>query len=262
MKGVILAAGVSSRLRPLTDHIPKCLLEPGGRPILGMALESLIANGIGDVVLVTGYREDRIRAYVHDAYPALDVKFVTNTRFEDTNNSYSLWLTERAVGDEGVVLLDSDIVFDRRIISLLARSGHDNALALSRGTTLGEEEIKVQVSPDGWVSRIGKDVPPGDAAGESIGIEFLSPGFLRSLYRILGRMITKEKDVNSFYEAAFQEAINAGSRMAAVDVGDLQSIEIDTAEDLEAARGVTAALHGEARRRGHITPGEGTPPSA
>ena len=165
MKGVILAAGVSSRLRPLTDLVPKCLLELGGRSILGMTLANLVANGISDIVIVTGYREDQIRGFVRDTFPGLNVGFVRNDRFETTNNSYSLWLTERAVGGEGIVLLDSDIVFDRRIIGLLAGAGHDNCLAMKREKTLGDEEIKVQVGPGGAIQRIGKDVPTGAIDG-------------------------------------------------------------------------------------------------
>ena len=247
MKGVILAAGVSSRLRPLTDLVPKCLLELGGRTILGMTLENLAANGIGDIVIVTGYREDQIRGFVRNSFPALDVEFVRNDRFESTNNSYSLWLTERAVGGEDVVLLDSDIVFDRRIIGLLAGTGHDNCLAMAVGKTLGDEEIKVQVAPGGTIRRIGKDVPPRDAAGESIGIEKMSGEFLGVLYGILERMMTGERNVNLFYEAAFQEAIAGGAVMMAVDVGELHCIEIDTAEDLHAARAVSALLYGAPR---------------
>jgi choline kinase len=247
MKGVILAAGVSSRLRPLTDLVPKCLLELGGRTILGMTLENFIANGIGDIVIVTGYRDDQIRRFVRTSFPALDVEFVRNDRFETTNNSYSLWLTERVVRGEGVVLMDSDIVFDRRIIGLLAGTGHENCLAMTLRKTLGDEEIKVQVAPGGEICRIGKDVPLRDAAGESIGIEKMSGEFLGALYRILERMITGEHNVNLFYEAAFQEAIVEGAVMMAVDVGELQCIEIDTAEDLNAARSMSALLHGVSR---------------
>jgi choline kinase len=250
MKGVILAAGVSSRLRPLTAFVPKCLLEPGGKSILGMTLENLVANGIGDIVIVTGYREDQIRRFVRDTFPALDVEFVTNDRFETTNNSYSLWLTERAVGGEGIVLLDSDIVFDRRIIGLLTRTGHDNCLAMTSGKKLGDEEIKVQVASGGAIRRIGKDIPPQEAAGESIGIEKMGPEFLVSLYRILERMITQEQNVSLFYEAAFQEAIAGGEVMMAVDVEGLPCIEIDTAEDLHAARALSARLQYERRGSG------------
>jgi choline kinase len=247
MKGVILAAGVSSRLRPLTDLVPKCLLEIGGKSILGMTLENLAANGIRDIVIVTGYRESQIRGFVREMFPSLNVGFVRNDRFETTNNSYSLWLTERAVGGEGIVLLDSDIVFDRRIIGLLASAGHDNCLAMTCGKALGDEEIKVRVGPGGAIQRIGKDIPPRDAAGESIGIEKMSREFLGSIYGILERMITRERNVNLFYEAAFQEAIADGEVMMAVDVGGLHCVEIDTAEDLQSARALSALLRDASR---------------
>jgi len=241
MKALILAAGVSSRLRPLTASVPKCLLDIGGGTILGLTIENLIANGIGDIVIVTGYRGDQVRSYVSDSFPALDVRFVANERFDTTNNSYSLSLAEPAVAGEEVVLLDSDIVFDSRIIGLLLRSGRDSCLAMSRHGVLGDEEIKVALSPGGAVVRIGKDVPPGEAAGESIGIEKMSREFLSTVYRMLRRLFRDGKNMNLFYEEAFQEAIRAGSMMYAVDVGTLGCIEVDTAADLEAARAARAA---------------------
>jgi choline kinase len=242
MKALILAAGVSSRLRPLTESVPKCLLEIGGGTILGLTIENLIANGIGDIVIVTGYRGDQIRSYVRESFPALDVEFVANERFATTNNSFSLFLTERAASGGDVMLLDSDIVFDSRIVGLLLSSPSRTCLALSRKGVLGDEEIKVEVGPGGNVIRIGKDVPAGDAAGESIGIERLSRTFMASVYRILKRLFRDGKNADLFYEAAFQEAIHAGALMHAVDVGTLECIEVDTAEDLEAARAAHAAV--------------------
>ena len=248
MKGVILAAGVASRLRPLTDLVPKCLLEMGGGTILGLTLENLIANGIADIIIVTGYREAMIREYVRDSFPALDVEFITNDRFAATNNLASLYLTEGSVGDEDMILLDSDIVFDRRIIGLLTGPARGNCLAMKTGTVLGPEEIKVETGPGNTVRRIGKEVPPPCAAGESIGIEKLSGEFLEDLYPLLGSMMQKEQGENLFYEAAFQRAITLGSVMTAVDVGALQCIEIDTPEDLESARAAYALAQGASRR--------------
>ena len=60
MKAIILAAGMASRLRPLTDHKPKCLLEIGKQCLLGRAIEGLIFNGIREVVIVTGYLQEQI----------------------------------------------------------------------------------------------------------------------------------------------------------------------------------------------------------
>ena len=245
MKGVILAAGVASRLRPLTDSRPKCLLDVGGKTILALTLENLMAAGIRDIVMVTGYREDQIRRFVAEQFPSLDVAFVTNEQYATTNNSYSLWLSRPAVGGDGIMLLDSDIVFDRRILGLLLDAREPDCLAMVSGKSLGDEEIKMKLGPGGRVLRIGKDVRPAEAAGESIGIEKMSAPFMERLYTILDRTIVDRKTVHLFYEAAFQEAIDAGAVMTAIDVGTLPCIEIDTPDDLESARdtGAFAGVH-------------------
>ncbi|HTS00864.1 MAG TPA: phosphocholine cytidylyltransferase family protein [Bacteroidota bacterium] len=240
MKGVILAAGVASRLRPLTDSRPKCLLEIGGKTILGLTLENLAAERITDIVIVTGYREDQIRRFVGEQFPALNVAFVTNERYETTNNSYSLWLTRDAVAGDGIVLLDSDIVFDRRILHLLIDAPAEDCLAMVGGTPLADEEIKLKLGPGHSVLRIGKDVPPAEAAGESIGIEKMSAAFMAQLYAALDRLIVDRKTVTLFYEAAFQDVIEGGRAMTAIDVGTTPCIEIDTPDDLAVARTIGA----------------------
>ena len=69
MKAVILAAGIASRLRPLTDHKPKCLLEIGNKCLLERAIDGLLANGLNDIVIVTGYLQEQITTFVSGRYP-------------------------------------------------------------------------------------------------------------------------------------------------------------------------------------------------
>jgi choline kinase len=240
VKGVILAAGIASRLRPLTDTVPKCLLDVGGKTILGRALEGLSANGIADIVIVTGYREQQIRDFVETRYPHLDVTFLWNEHFASTNNIYSLWMTRNEFRDTEMLLMDSDIVFDPPVIGLLTGSGYANCLAIASGVALGDEEIKVRVDETGAIAEISKEVSPAKALGESIGIEKFGAVFLEHLFPVLDRMIGQEGKVNLFYEAAFQEVIEGGQRLFPVDVGALHSLEIDTAEDLDRARALIA----------------------
>jgi choline kinase len=236
VKAVILAAGTASRLRPLTDTVPKCLLPIGTTTMLGMTLDNLIANGVKDYVVVTGYREQQIRDYVASRYPGLDMSFLTNTRFAETNNIYSLWLTREHLAGHTMLLLDSDIVFDPGIIALLRHSGRENCLAVLRSKALGSEEIKVRTDAAGAILEISKEVDPSAAFGESIGIEMFSPFFVGRLFDVLEQKIVVRKQVNQFYEAAFQEVIDGGELIFAVDVGDLPCMEVDTPEDLDAAR--------------------------
>ena len=78
MKAVILAAGIASRLRPLTNHTPKCLLEIGGKSLLERAIQGLLTNNIREIVLVTGYLQEQIVSFVQKKFPEVDVKFIYN----------------------------------------------------------------------------------------------------------------------------------------------------------------------------------------
>ncbi len=233
MKGVILAAGIASRLRPLTDSTPKCLLRVGNATILGRTLQNLRTNNIRDIVMVTGYLEEQIHAFVRSKFPDLHISFLTNPLFDSTNNIYSLWLARELVMNDDMLLLDSDIIFDESIIRVLLQSGHENCLAMKTGLPLGEEEIKVLSDKAGRILEISKVVDPTEAAGESIGIEKFSAKYVSLLFEILKDKMLVRKEVNHFYEAAFQETIANGSEIYAVDVQDKRCMEIDTAEDLQ-----------------------------
>jgi choline kinase len=237
MIGVILAAGISSRLRPLTDAIPKSLLPVGGKPLLQRALESLRENGIRRSAIITGYRREMIEQFVASLRPPLDVTFLYNGLYRTTNNNYSLWLAGTVVQEE-MVMLDADILFDRYILDRLLSDDHADALVVRSGGGLGDEEIKVQLDDRGRLIRIGKDIPPLLAAGESIGIEKFSLATAQQLFSTLG----KRKNHNEFYEASFQEIIDNGAEIFAVDTAGHPCMEIDTPEDLAAAEELSRSL--------------------
>jgi choline kinase len=236
VKGIILAAGVSSRLRPLTNATPKCLLKLGNQTILERSLNNLIASGIENIVVVTGYLEHQIKDFVAEKFPRLQVKFLSNRDYASNNNVYSLWMTKESVMGDDIILLDSDIVFDGRILESLMASGYGNCLAVNTKIELAEEEIKVKVDVNNRIVAIGKEVPLKESFGESIGIERFSSALLHKLFAVLDRKILKEKNVDQFYEAAFQEVIDGGGEIYAVDVSQFRCIEIDTLEDIEVAK--------------------------
>ena len=209
MKAVILAAGIASRLRPLTDTTPKCLLKVGERCLLQRAFDALLQNG---------FRE-----------------FIYNEKYASTNNIYSLWLTRPYVDKEDILLLDSDILFDPQIVAKLLGYGQADALALNHHT-LGEEEIKVIADNDGKVLEISKTCSISRAIGESIGIEKMSAAYTEALFRELEVMITKEGLDNIFYERAFERLIPQGHSFYALDTTEYFSVELDTVNDFEQAQ--------------------------
>lgn len=230
MKAVILAAGIASRLRPLTDSTPKCLLKVGERPLLQRTVDAVVQNGIRELVIVTGYRQQQIVEFMAAHYPSLSLTYIYNSRYESTNNIYSLWLARPSIDGEEVLLLDSDILFDPQIIARLLTCGKADALALNRHE-LGEEEIKVIADSEGRVVEISKTCSIDQAIGESVGIEKMSAAYTRALFRELEQMITGEGQDNVFYERAFERLIPQGHSFHVIDTTDCYSVEIDTVED-------------------------------
>ena len=158
MIGVILAAGMASRLRPLTDTMPKCLLKVGERTLLERTVDAMRQAGISEFVVVTGYRANMIRDFLTTHYSSLTTQnsptftFLHNADYEHNNNIYSLWMAGEVVRGKDFLLMDSDILCDPAAVVRIAEQS-EAALALNRHE-LGEEEIKVIVDAEGRITEI------------------------------------------------------------------------------------------------------------
>jgi len=247
MIGVILAAGMAKRLRPLTDERPKCLLTVGRRTLLQRTVDALLAAGITELVVVTGYRQQMIRDFLTDRYlkaadgttMPLTIHFIDNPDYAHNNNIFSLWLTRPYTDGKDFLLLDSDILFDPQIVpAVLAAQG--SALALNRHE-LGDEEIKVIVDDDQRVVEISKVCSIEQAIGESVGIEKMTADYSTALFRELEQMIAHEGLIDIFYERAFERLIPQSHTFQVVDTTRFFSIELDTVEDFENAKALIPA---------------------
>ena len=234
MIGVILAAGMAKRLRPLTDACPKCLLKIGERTLLQRTVDAMIAAGIQELVVVTGYRAEMIRDFLTKQYPSLNIHFIHNGDYEHNNNIFSLWMTRPYTDGKEFLLSDSDILFDPQLIrAVLAEEG--NALALNRHEC-GEEEIKVIVDSENRIMELSKTCSIEQAIGESVGFEKMTASYSTALFKELEQMIEREELIDIFYERAFERLIPQGHTFRIVDTTRYFSIELDTPEDFENAK--------------------------
>ena len=239
MIGVILAAGMAKRLRPLTDTKPKCLLKVGERTLLERTVVAMAAAGISEFVVVTGYRADQIRDFLDNL---VKPEFLGKPRFtylhnadhEHNNNIYSLWMAGQVVRGKEFLLMDSDILCDPAAVLRIAQEP-EAALAVNRHE-LGEEEMKVVVDGPMHITEISKTCRPEDAMGESVGIEKITAAYSEALYRELDQMILNEGLIDIFYERAFERLIPQGHTFRVVDTTNYFSYELDTPEDFQRAQ--------------------------
>lgn len=233
MIGVILAAGMAKRLRPLTDEKPKCLLKVGGKTLLQRTVEAMVSAGVSNFVVVTGYRENMIREFLPVQFPHLAFRFIDNPDYAHNNNIFSLWLAMQELHGQEVLLMDSDILCDPEAVRRVARQSC-SALAMQQHD-LAEEEMKIVVDTEGRITEISKTCNPADAIGESVGIEKMTPEYTEAIYQELQKMILDEHLIDIFYERAFERLIPQGHTFKVVETTDLFSYELDTPEDYEKA---------------------------
>ncbi|TCP55539.1 choline kinase [Tumebacillus sp. BK434] len=235
MRLVILVAGVGSRLRPLTDDRPKCLVEVGGQTILDRFLKQAVAtNAFQEVVLITGYRHPQIEAAVNEWQQTneLPVRLVQNERYDVTNNGYTLLCAKDFLLD-GFVLTDGDLLLEDGILSRVAGAA-DSHLAVDMQMKLDEEAMKFVLDASGYVTELSKEISVERGLGESIGLCKINAADAQGVVDHLAKLVEQGEE-NEYYERAFQELIREGWKLKVVDVGDLRWVEVDDNNDLARA---------------------------
>ena len=229
-RAVILAAGMSSRLRPLTEDKPKCLLQMGPKTILDWQLESLISIGVTEIVMVVGYRREMIESHIERNFPQLKVNYVLNPDYAKTNTLFSLKLALEAYHGD-FYYLNADVVFEEEILKRLAKGTDGGFLAIDR-KQCREEEVKVIVQEKA-VLEIGKHLDPAICYGEFIGVAKFTGAF-RDLFRETVFEQAVEGNEMRFFEYALDK-MQDKSKLYAVDITGLPCVEVDFPEDYEYA---------------------------
>lgn len=124
---VILAAGLGTRLRPLTNDRPKCLVEVDGKPMLQRMLEEVVNAGFSRIVIVSGYHADILNAWLQANPQPIPVELVHNEVYDTTNNIYSVFKLIPVV-QEGFVLIEADLLLESGSLDAF-RTGDRMALA-------------------------------------------------------------------------------------------------------------------------------------
>ena len=226
---LLLAAGSGNRLQPLTDSIPKCLIEINGRPILERLIDNLCDNGFKRLVIVVGYMHHCIRRFVNEYAGDLTIEFITNPLYQTTNNIYSLWLARNKI-QELFLLVESDLVFESSQLEGLL---YPNKIAISRmqpwmnGTTITIDSLN-RVQAFGMGGNGYTEI----TRYKTVNIYSLSDSTWRKVVERLELHISSGK-VNEYYEVVFKEMIVDGSlSMDGVFFDPERWYEIDTPADL------------------------------
>ena len=103
MKAIILAAGLGTRLRPMTENTPKALVQVNQKPLIEYQIEFLKEKGINDIIIIVGYLKEQFD-YLKEKY---GVRLVFNDKYADYNNFYSLYLVKEELANSYVIDADN-----------------------------------------------------------------------------------------------------------------------------------------------------------
>lgn len=235
-RAVIVAAGRSTRLYPLTRETPKCLLDVGGRSMLARSLELLRSHGITDVALVVGFEHEKVRAALaEDAVTCL-----YNPFFAGTNNLGSLWFAKPWVGDDAFVYLHADVVYAPDLLqAVLDDPPAGGATLLVDEGSVDAEAMKVRTDAHERLIESSKDVPLDEAAGEWIGVAAFSRELVPPLFETIEEVLS-EGLLQAYDTEAFTRLASRGHPFEVRPTSGARWVEIDFPEDLERARSLFA----------------------
>ena len=244
MKAIIVAAGVSSRLMPITNDKPKCLLEINGKTIMQRQSEALRQYGVDDIVVVRGYKSENL------TYS--NIRYYENTNYMHNNILGSLFYADAEMDDE-FIFSYSDILYSPDVVRKLMDSPADISIVVDiewASHYLGRTqhpvtEAELAAAENDRIIRIGKDIVlPGEAYGEFIGLAKLSKqgaGILKTTYHDVlektagGRFQNASSVEKAYLTDMIQELIDRGYIVASVGIKG-GWMEIDTPEDLAKAQ--------------------------
>lgn len=132
MQALMLAAGMGRRLGKYTEAMPKCMVRVGGKTLLECAVEALKDAGIHKLVMVVGWECDVLINYIQKHISGMKFEFVYNFDYVETNNIYSLYLAREYLAADDTILLESDIIFDKRLIHEMVMHPDGNLVAVAK----------------------------------------------------------------------------------------------------------------------------------
>lgn len=245
MIGVILSAGMGTRLRPLTDEIPKPLLEISNTTLLERMIRNCINAGIRDFILIVGYEKEKIFEIAPKLEEKLDIsiRIIENKEYDVTNTSVSAYLASSYIEKENLddfILINGDNVVDPEIITRIAKTDN-TSLIVDNFKDLNEESFKLILNDvkkadsriaNGIIAEIGKEIDISSSTGEFIGVSKVIKEDVSRFNEILIRLIDEDKQ--NYYDFAYKP-LSRDTAINFVLTNGLKWTEIDDYNDWKIA---------------------------
>ena len=239
MQAIILAAGMGKRLKELTKDNTKCMVEVNGITLIERVLRQLDRLGLSKIVLVVGYKGDKLISFVDTLSINTPIVFVDNPIYDKTNNIYSLYLAKEYLLKEDTLLLESDLIIEDGILEKLAAFSSQNAVLVAPwepwmdGTVV---TLDCQNRIQAFLDKRQFSFSDTDAYYKTVNIYRFSKEFLTTHYVPFLEAYCTALGHNEYYEQVLKVIAQLSEPwMHALVLEDEKWYEIDDIQDLDIA---------------------------
>lgn len=230
MKAIILSAGQGRRLMPLTENLPKCCLMLDGKTLLEHQVDSLVANGMDEIVVVTGFGHQLVEDVVSGIH-GVSVRTLYNPFYALSDNLGTSWIARNEM-KEPFLLVNGDTVFESSTLSSLLSGKRSYPITLATDCKKQYDEDDMKISADGeQLKRVGKKLDKGIVNGESIGMMVFDQAGADAFVKKVESLMAGPDGLARWYLSAIDELAVAG----VVGVSSIQGsswCEVDDLADL------------------------------
>jgi len=235
MQALMLAAGKGSRLGKYTKDNTKCMLEINGKRLIDYTIENLKKVGIDKLIMVVGYKKENVINYLGNEYKGVKIEYIENPKYNTTNNIYSLYLAKEKLIEDDTILLESDLIFEGKILDKLINDKRENLAVVDKyqiwmdGTSvrLDEEDNII-----GFYNK--KDFKFQDVRDyyKTVNIYKFSKEFSKRIYIPFLEAYIKAMGGNEYYETVLKVIADLeGTGLKALRLNGEKWYEIDDAHD-------------------------------
>lgn len=226
---VILAAGLGTRFGKYTEYIPKGFINYKSVPMIIRSIETLLSCGIERVIIGTGYHQEAYEK-LKEKYPQIETCY--SPKYAETNSMYTLFNSKEVIGNDDFLLLESDIIFEKKAISGLLQSEERNIMLVAPVTKF-QDQYYVEIDKNDHLVNCSTNEKALNYCGELVGIHKISNHFYNLMYNDYK---IKCKDYPKLgYEFELLKIAKEQLPIHVLKIDGLQWYEIDDEEDLKYA---------------------------
>lgn len=242
MQAIILAAGMGKRLGEYTKNNTKCMVPVNGVKLIDRVLSQLAKLNLSRVVIVVGYEGQKLMDYLGNEHDGLKIEYINNPVYDKTNNIYSLALAKEELCKEDTILLESDLIFEDRMLQLLINNKEpDLALVAKYETWMDGTMVRIDADNNivNFVPKEAFRYEDVDVYYKTVNIYKFSKEFSTNFYVPFLEAYSKVMGNNEYYEQVLRVLIHLHkSPLKALPITDEKWYEIDDVQDLDIASAI------------------------